>query len=91
MTRIDLNELAKDDRYEATISRTVVLQSQTDRHMQLARFYLTATGLIGLGLAALWLLVTYPDDGVKEWARTILSTFASAAIGFQAGKESGKG
>jgi anaerobic C4-dicarboxylate transporter len=88
MSEIDLDELAKDPRYEATIARTVVLQTETDRHLQIARFYLTALALFMMGVIALGLLIWYPDASVKEWAKTILSTFASAAIGFQAGKGS---
>ncbi|HXY99390.1 MAG TPA: hypothetical protein VEI03_05290 [Stellaceae bacterium] len=88
MSNIDLNELAKDERYEATIAGAVGLQSKTDRHLQLARFYLTALALFLMGAAALGLLIYHPNPTVQDWARTILSTFASAAIGFQAGKQS---
>lgn len=86
MDKIDLNELAKSERYEATIAHTVTVQARTERHLQLARFYLTALGIFLMGAAALGLLIYDPDPNVSEWARTILSSFASAAIGFQAGK-----
>jgi hypothetical protein len=88
--RLDLNEIVKEEQYQATIHDVVVRDSRAYRHMRLVLFYvIVVVTLAVIGVHFGWLPA---GSGQQEWATGVLNTalpFVPAALGFAIGRLTG--